>query len=98
MPTYRTEPDGTRVYPKGLRYKPIGNRGVNKPDDPNAEYLNGRWYLPLPLLPPEQRTMPPTRPDEDAYDHMAKPRPCKCDVCARPESQRWKQLWRDEHP
>jgi len=24
---------------------------------------------------------------------MTKPKPCKCNVCKRPESQRWKDLW-----
>jgi hypothetical protein len=90
--------DGTRVYSNGTRYKPLSQEqrkyGVRKPDDPEAQRYHGQWFLPLDLLPDEVRYKMETRPDTDAYDHMSKPRPCKCDVCRRPEAQRWKDRWR----
>ena len=86
--------DGTRIYSNGTKYKPVEQwrrkYGMNKPDDPRAVLYNSRWYLPLELLPDDARVMPATRPDEDAYDHYAKRQKCKCDVCRRPEAQRWK--------
>lgn len=62
-----TLPDGTRVYQGGHRYKPKAPEervyGVNKPDDPRAVRFHGNWYLPLDLLPDEERVMPVTKPD-----------------------------------
>lgn len=89
----RTEPDGTRVYATGQRYKPrtLEERkyGVNKPDDPRAVRFHGKWFLPLELLPDEQRgPVPETRPDTDAYEHSLL---CQCDVCCRPEAVRWRR-------
>lgn len=90
----KTLSDGTRVYSNGVRYKrkKISERKyrIRKPDDPNAILWNGNWFLPLDLLPDEARTAPLTRPDTDAYDHAGKPRKCRCDVCRRPEAQRWR--------
>ena len=92
--------DGTRVYSNYTRYKPktLAERkyGVRKPDDPRAVMFNKEWFLPLDLVPDELRPMPVTRPDTDAYDHMPKPRKCKCDVCRRPEALRWKVKWLGE--
>lgn len=94
-----TLPDGTRRYSNGTRYKPVPLEerkiGVNKPDDPNAVRFHGRWYLPLPLKPDEQRRyMPETRPDSDAYDHMELYGVLhNCDVCARPAAMRWIKRW-----
>jgi len=86
--------DGTRVYKNYVRYKPLPKEqrkyGVRKPDRPGAVLFQGGWYFPLVLAPEEGRELPLTRPDTDAYDHMFKPRPCRCDVCKRPEAQRWK--------
>jgi hypothetical protein len=94
----RTLPDGTRVYSNGTRYKPkpVEERkyGVRRPDDPRAVRYKGDWFLPLLLQPDDKRVMPLTRPDSDAYDHMDKPRKCRCDVCKRPEALRWKRKWR----
>jgi hypothetical protein len=92
--------DGTRVYSNGVRRKPkpdserIYKR--RKPDTPGAVLWQGNWLLPLAVLPPASRVMPTTRPDTDAYDHASKPRKCRCDVCKRPESRRWRNQWRRE--
>ena len=93
--------DGTRVYGRGERYKPVPPEkrkyGVNKPDDPRAVRFHGRWFLPLPLLPDRRRRMPETRPDSDAYDHMSTNLLCRCDPCTRPSAERWRRKWRREH-
>jgi hypothetical protein len=92
--------DGTRVYSNGVRRKPVPDHlrkyGRRKPDDPRAVLWQGNWLLPLELLHPDERCMPVTRPDTDAYDHAGKPRRCRCDVCKRPESRRWRNQWRRE--
>lgn len=92
--------DGTRVYSNYTRYKPkpLSERkyAVRKPDDPRAVRWLGDWLLPLEVLPEEERQLPETRPDTDAYEHMEKPRKCRCYVCLRPESQRWKDQWRKD--
>lgn len=92
----RVEPDGTRVYSDYHRYKPVERdkrkKGVRKPDDPRAVRYKSDWYLPLPVLPDEQRPqMPLTRPDDECLDHRAL---CACDVCKRPAARR---LWRRAH-
>lgn len=70
---------------------------VRKPDVPGAVLFHGDWYLPLEVLADDERTMPLTRPDHDAYFHARdKTRKCRCDVCLRPESQIWKDIWRAE--
>jgi hypothetical protein len=93
--------DGTRKYVCGKRYKPLSLServyGVRKPQDPRAVRWGGSWLLPLDLLPDNLRVRPETRPDSDAYDHMAKPRKCKCAVCKRPEAKRWQEKWRRDH-
>ena len=92
--------DGTRVYSNGTKRTPVPDHlrkyKRRKPDDPRAVLYQGNWYLPLEVLPEDERVMPTTRPDTDAYDHMSKPRKCKCDVCKRPEAKRWKNQWRRE--
>lgn len=92
--------DGTRVYSNGTKYRPkaAGERinAVRKPDVEGAQRMGGVWFLPLELAPMGERVLPATRPDTDAYDHMEKPRRCKCDVCRRPEAKRWKNQWRRE--
>lgn len=59
--------DGTRVYANYHRYKPMADElrtnKRRKPDDPRAVRFHTRWYLPLDLLPDEERVMPVTRPD-----------------------------------
>lgn len=93
--------DGTRVYDGGARYrpKPVAERviGINRPDDPRAQRFHGRWFVPVDVLPDNERTMPLTRPDEDAYLHMDTSLLCRCDVCLRPEAERWRRRWRREH-
>ena len=95
-PAYELLEDGTRVYKGGARYKPKAPEerliGVNKPDDPRALRFHGRWFLPLPLV--DDRVMPETRPDEDAYWHMYESALCMCDVCRRPAAERWRRRWR----
>lgn len=88
----RIEPDGTRVYVSGHRYKPKAPEerayAINKPDDPRAVRFHGKWFLPLEVIPDEQRVWPETRPDTDAYEHSLL---CQCDVCCRPEAARWRR-------
>ena len=92
-------PDGTRIYSNRTRYRPLAPEErkykVRKPDDPRAVMYNKEWFLPLDLL-SMGRVMPETRPDTVAYEHMSKSRRCKCDVCRRPQSKRWKLQWRRE--
>jgi hypothetical protein len=98
----RTLEDGTRVYSNGTKYKPLApserKKGVRRPDHPGAVRFHGEWFLPLPVLPlDERKNFPLTRPDSQAYDHM--PMPCKCDVCRRPPEVigRWLRKWRRDH-
>ena len=87
----RTEPDGTRVYSNGTRYKPLSReeRKYNwqRPDHPEAVRFHTRWFLPLVLVPDELREMPETRPDDQTLEHRAW---CRCAVCSRPAAQK---LW-----
>jgi hypothetical protein len=96
----RTEPDGTRVYVGGHRYKPKSDaerkNRRRKPDDPRAVRWQGEWLLPLDLLPDNRRSFPITRPDTDAYEHMKRTAMCMCDVCIRPQADRWRAKWRRE--
>lgn len=97
----KTLPDGTRLYSNKTKYRPKTAEErkykVRKPDDPRARMYNREWFFPLELLDEGDRVMPEaTRADTEAYDHMSKPRRCKCDVCRRPEAKRWKLLWRRE--
>lgn len=90
-----------RTYKSGKKYRKLlpeeRKIGVNKPDDPRAVRLYGRWYLPLPVLADDARVLPDTKPDSIAYDHMEKRGACSCEVCKRPEAERWKRKWRREH-
>lgn len=101
MSVRRVEPDGTRVYSSYHRYRPVptGERkyAVRKPADSRAVRFHGRWFLPIEVLPDDSRVMPPTRPDTDAYDHMDVSLTCGCEVCQRPEAERWRRRWRREH-
>ena len=97
----KVEPDGTRVYSNGVRYRPLSPEqrtyAVRKPDVPGAVRYHGKWYVPLPVLPAEARVMPATRPDEEAYEHMNRTAMCMCEVCRRPAAERWRRKWRREH-
>jgi hypothetical protein len=97
----RIEPDGTRVYAHGYRYRPKPPEertyAVRKPDDPRAVRFRGDWYLPLDLVEEGARVMPATRPDSDAYDHMDRTVLCRCEVCRRPAAERWRNKWRADH-
>ena len=93
----QTLEDGTRVYSNSTRYSPVPPErrkyGVRKPAVEGAVRFRGDWFLPLDLRPESAREWPATRPDTDAYLHMTKPRKCRCEVCQRPESQKWKDKW-----
>lgn len=97
----RIEEDGTRVYSAGQRYRPMPDeQRTNKrrrPDDPRAVRFHGQWFLPLDLAPEEQRSMPETRADSDAYDHMETNVLCRCQVCRRPQAERWRRKWRRDN-
>jgi hypothetical protein len=97
FPAGRYEP---RTYANGITYTPVAPEdrkiGINKPDDPDAVRFHGRWFLPLQLLKDGQRVMPVTRADTDAYDHMERSLLCRCQVCSRPEAERWRRKWRRE--
>lgn len=90
--------DGTRLYSNGTKYTPVPaeqrKNSVRKPEDPRAVRWKGDWLLPLDLLVEDQRQLPETRPDSEAYDHMVKARRCRCAVCRRPEARRWKRMYR----
>lgn len=83
--SYRTEPDGTRVYDHGHRYKPLADHERTyrrlKPADAEergAIRFAGNWYYPLELLPEDARVAPWTRPDEEAIGHKLG---CLCFMC-----------------
>lgn len=90
----RIEPDGTRVYSGYEKYKPIPleerKYGINKPDDPRAVRFHGKWFLPMDLVPLHLREMPETKSDEEAYEHGLKTQLCRCEVCLRPEAQKFR--------
>lgn len=94
----KTLPDGTRVYSNYTRYKPKTKaervNGDRRPADPRAVRFHTQWFVPLDLAPDEQRVLPETRPDEEAYDHMTSNLLCRCDVCVRPQAERWRRKWR----
>lgn len=91
-----------RTYKSGKTYrKKLPEErliGINKPDDPRAVRFHGKWFLPLEVIPiTSNRVMPETRPDELAYDHIATRKfGCSCDVCQRPQAERWRRKWRRE--
>lgn len=66
-PLRRIEPDGTHVYEGYERYKPLSDaerkNKRRKPDDPRAVRFHTKWYLPLELLPDDDRVMPVTVAD-----------------------------------
>lgn len=74
---YRIEPDGTRVYDKGYRYQPKTGKKYRKVQ-PDETRFHGVFYGPLDVLPMSARTMPWTRPDEEAVGH---PLGCICRMC-----------------
>ena len=98
MSVVRVLEDGTHVYSNGTKYRPKRpeerKRAIRKPSNPDAVLYQGDWYLPLDLLPEDDRVLPETRADSDAYDHMVKPRRCKCRVCKRPQARKWRMRWR----
>lgn len=85
MPIKEVLPDGTRVYTKGHRYKPLADheRKIrrNKPDNAEARGFvrwRGDWLPPLPLLPEDKRAMPMTVSEWDLADHVIG---CECLPC-----------------
>lgn len=93
-------PDGTRKYADGHRYKPMAaedrTNAVRRPDDPRAVRFYGEWLLPIDTIAAEQRVMPETRPDDDAYLHAGKRGGCRCEPCRRPTAERYRRRWRRE--
>lgn len=90
-----------RTYKSGKTYrKKLPEErliGVNKPDDPRAVRFHGRWFLPLDVVDDAARAMPETRPDDLAYDHIRDRRTgCRCDVCLRPQAERYQRKWKRE--
>lgn len=69
MSLRRVEADGTHVYADYHRYKPLTPEQrkykVRKPDDPRAVRFGTTWFLPLPFVSEDERTMPETS-DADA--------------------------------
>lgn len=96
----RTEPDGTRVYVGGNRYKPVAKKdrkyAVKKPDDPRAVRWRSEWLLPLELLPDKRRRMPETQPDTDAYHHWWENLLCNCSACTRPQAEVYRKRARHD--
>ncbi len=86
----KTLDDGTRKYSNHTKYKPLSpqerKRAVRKPDDPRAVRFHGEWFLPLVVIPDDERSMPATRPDEEGIEHRTN---CRCDVCKRPGVREW---------
>ena len=83
--SYRVEPDGTRVYKNGHRYKPLSPEERTyrslKPadaDERGAIRFHGTWWYPLDVLPDDERVLPFTRPDSEGYLHDFG---CRCLVC-----------------
>lgn len=62
----KEQADGTRVYANYHRYTPMADElrtnKRKKPDHPEAVRFHTRWFIPLQLLPEEQRAMPATYP------------------------------------
>lgn len=94
--TYRTEPDGTRVYEKGHRYRPLEDHERKyrrlKPADAaerGAVPFAGKWWYPLELLPEEKREFPVTREDAEFAAHKLG---CLCQPCrTNPNVRRMKR-------
>ncbi|HQZ85866.1 MAG TPA: hypothetical protein PLB21_09630 [Actinomycetota bacterium] len=87
--------DGTRVYANGVRYKPVADderrNKKRRPEDPRAVRWYSEWLILPELVPENFRHMPETVPDSEAYEHWLKKRWCRCEICTRPESKRWKE-------
>jgi hypothetical protein len=100
--TYTVEPDGTRVYAKGHRYRPLSDServyARRKPVDAEergAVRFAGNWYYPLEVLPEEARpSLPWTRPDEEAIGHQLG---CLCFMCRTVPRVRHKKRARVRH-
>ena len=87
---YRLEPDGTRVYDHGKRYKPLAleDRKYRK-FPPGTKWFGGKPFGPLQLLPDDQRPeIPFTRPDSDGIAHELG---CGCSLCKTPRVRQKKR-------
>jgi hypothetical protein len=86
---YVEEPDGTRVYDHGKRYKPVPPEQRKYRSFPKGTiWHGGKPFGPLPLRPDSERLFPQTRPDEDAAKHQLG---CGCESCGVPRVQRLKR-------
>jgi hypothetical protein len=87
--------DGTRVYANGVRYRPVADdkrrNRRRRPDDPQAVRWYSEWIVLPELVADDDRSMPETVPDSEAYDHWLEKRGCRCSICTRPEARRWKE-------
>lgn len=100
---YVEEPDGTRVYDHGKRYKPLALHERKYRKFPKGtQWFGGKPYGPLDLLDEEEREdIPPTVPDEEAATHMLG---CLCRYCKVERVRRLKrkryglQLRKDDRP
>lgn len=99
---YREEPDGTRVYDHGKRYRPLALEDRKYRKFPKGtQWHGGKPFGPLPLLPMDEREMPGTVPDEDAAQHTIG---CLCPYCKVERVRRMKRrryrikLARDDRP
>ena len=76
---YVEEPDGTRVYDKGRRYKPVPLEERKYRKFPKGTiWHGGQPFGPLPLLPDEKRRLPATVPDAETKTHQLG---CLCWYC-----------------
>jgi len=90
--------DGRRKYSNGTFYTPmkdeVRTNKISKPDDPTAIRFHTKWIIPHVFLEDTARRFPETRPDDDAYYHMDKQQQlCQCEVCLRPQAQRYRDRW-----
>jgi hypothetical protein len=87
--------DGTRVYANGVRYRPVSDdkrrNKKRRPEDPRAVRWYNQWVILPELVADDDRSMPETVPDSEAYNHWLEKRGCRCFICKRPESRRWKE-------
>jgi hypothetical protein len=86
---YVEEPDGTRVYDHGKRYKPLALHERKYRKFPAGTiWHGGKPFGPLSLLPDSERLFPATRSDDEAAKHQLG---CRCVSCSVPRVQKLKR-------
>jgi hypothetical protein len=80
MPIKEVLPDGTKVYTNGFRYTPVPeDKRKYRKFPPGTQWMHGKPFGPLPVLPDDDRELPWTRPDSEAIDtHKLG---CMCRMC-----------------